>query len=166
MQADATETRAQELNTEFIARQQALLRTGDDAFFSAEGRRRDRRRRDGDRTDAVAEGRDPRPRRCLQCNRRGLPLHRDSPYDDQDDPEGESVIFNIVDDRTQRFRWKSVIAIIEPTWHDNDCAAADQAEPVAAGIDHEERRGLSVSDAVAWATALAYPVTLYLYDDD
>ncbi|MGY3453586.1 hypothetical protein [Bradyrhizobium sp. USDA 4353] len=78
------------------------------------------------------------------------------------------MIFNVIDRRSRPYRWKSVNAIIEAVEHDNSCRDADQADeaPVSEVIDYEERNGLSVSEAVAWANAQRCPVTLYLYDAD
>jgi hypothetical protein len=53
------------------------------------------------------------------------------------------MIWNIIDGRERRYRWKCVNAIIEPAWHDNSCRDSDQAEeddPYAA--DYEKREGI------------------------
>ncbi|WP_228275163.1 hypothetical protein [Stakelama tenebrarum] len=57
-------------------------------------------------------------------------------------------------------------AIIEAVEHDNSVPDSDQApesEPTMT-IDYDEREGLSVSDAIAWANSQRCPVTLFLYD--
>ena len=76
------------------------------------------------------------------------------------------MICNVLDHRKRPHRWRRVKAIIEPTWHDNSVADADQAEPAAAESDYDERSAISVEQAVIWAHALPYGVTLYLYDED
>ncbi len=76
------------------------------------------------------------------------------------------MICNVLDHRKRQHRWKLIKAIIEPTWHDNSAADADQAKPAAGGSDYGERSAISVEAAVAWAHALPYAVTLYLYDED
>ena len=74
------------------------------------------------------------------------------------------MILNIVDRRQQPYRWRQIKAIIEPTWHDNSVRDSDQAEVVHDVLDYDEREGISVADAVQWASALSFDVTLYLYD--
>lgn len=75
------------------------------------------------------------------------------------------MIWNIVDGRKRRYRWARVKAIVEPTWHDNKCKDADQAEPCSGEVDWGERLGISVSEAIKWAGDLPFPVTLYFYDE-
>lgn len=58
---------------------------------------------------------------------------------------GRSVILNIIDKRTRRYRWKQITAIVEPTHYD-------------------QREEISLTDAVIWASSLPYAVTLYFYD--
>jgi hypothetical protein len=75
------------------------------------------------------------------------------------------MIWNIIDKRERRYRWKRINAIIEPTWHDNSCHDSDQAEEdLDAGV-YEQREGISLAEAVEWANAKPYPVTLFLYDE-
>jgi hypothetical protein len=75
------------------------------------------------------------------------------------------VIFNIIDRRKRRYRWKQITAIVEPTYHDNLCKDSDETEVPEPGFtDYDERAVISVADAIAWAMSLAFPVTLYLYD--
>jgi hypothetical protein len=76
------------------------------------------------------------------------------------------MILNVLDHRKRHHRWKRVKAIIEPTWHDNSVTDSDQAEPAAAESEYDERSAISVEEAVAWAHALPYAVTLFLYDED
>jgi hypothetical protein len=75
------------------------------------------------------------------------------------------MIQNVIDNRKRQHRWERITAVIEPTWHDNSVADADQAEPAAGEAEYEERSGLSAGEAVAWAQGLPYPVTVYVYDE-
>lgn len=74
------------------------------------------------------------------------------------------MIWNIIDRRERRHRWKAITAIIEPTFHDNSVPDSDTAEEIEGVTEYEEREGVSLADAVAWASAFPFPVTLYLYD--
>ena len=75
------------------------------------------------------------------------------------------MIWNVIDRRKRLYRWKCINAIVEPTWHDNSCTDTDFAEQHPAEIEYEEREGMSVAEAVNWAQAFSFPVTLYLYDE-
>lgn len=77
------------------------------------------------------------------------------------------MICNIIDRRERRYRWKRINAIVEATWHDNTCDDTDIVESVGADteVTYDQREGISLSEAVAWASAQACPVTLYLYDE-
>lgn len=75
-----------------------------------------------------------------------------------------NMIWNIVDNRSNSYRWACIDAVIEPTWHDNGCIGADQTVQVQGETDFEMRKGLTLADAVTWAHGLAFPVTLYLRD--
>ncbi|HEV7341958.1 MAG TPA: hypothetical protein VGN68_09995 [Sphingopyxis sp.] len=77
------------------------------------------------------------------------------------------MIWNIVDRRKRVYRWKAVNAIIEALEHDNSCSDADQAPEtdVSIVVDYEQLEGVSVQQAVAWASQQKCPVTLYLYDE-
>ncbi|WCL53230.1 hypothetical protein [Gimibacter soli] len=72
------------------------------------------------------------------------------------------MIANIIDSRKKKFRWKTVNAIVEATWQDNSCSDSDQAEEGEAVFD--ERKGISVHEAIDWASNMTMPVTLYLSD--
>jgi hypothetical protein len=74
------------------------------------------------------------------------------------------MILNVVDNRKLQYRWKRINAVVEPTWHDNKCKDADQAEATQDELDYEERNNISVSEAIKWANDLSFSVTLYLYD--
>jgi len=74
------------------------------------------------------------------------------------------MIWNVVDERERRYRWKRINAVIEPTWQDSSCADSDQADKGSALDPCEARKGVSVADAIAWASGKAHPVTLYLND--
>ena len=77
------------------------------------------------------------------------------------------MIYNIIDKRERRYRWKRINAIIEATWHDNSCQDTDVADsvPVELEVTYEQREAISLTEAIAWASAERCPVTLYLYDD-
>ena len=74
------------------------------------------------------------------------------------------MILNIVDNRKSQYRWKRIRSVVEPTWHDNKCKDADQAEATQGELDYEERDNISVDEAIIWANDLGFSVTLYLYD--
>jgi len=76
------------------------------------------------------------------------------------------MIWNIIDRRDHPYRWKNINAIIEAVEHDNSCVDADQAPealPMEV-IDYDRREGVSVADAIAWASDQRCAVTLFLYD--
>jgi hypothetical protein len=75
------------------------------------------------------------------------------------------MIWNIIDGRVRRYRWKRINAIIEPTWHDNSCKDSDEAEEDSDADVYEQREGISLAEAIEWANTKPYPVTLFLYDD-
>ncbi|QIQ85801.1 hypothetical protein [Erythrobacter sp.] len=77
------------------------------------------------------------------------------------------TVANIIDRRAHPYRWKRIQAIVEATAHDNGVEGADEAEPGDPGTSvlYKERDGISVSEAVAWATAMPCEVTLYLYEE-
>lgn len=75
------------------------------------------------------------------------------------------MIANIIDNRKRRYRWKKINAIIEPTYHDIDIDDADEIDDP--GLDapvYDRRIAISVADAIAWATEIDCPVTLFLHD--
>jgi len=76
------------------------------------------------------------------------------------------MILNIIDNRENKHRWTNVLAIIEPTWHDNSCNNSDQSTPCEGEEDYAEKKGISLSDAIKWAENLSFNVTLYIYDID
>lgn len=75
------------------------------------------------------------------------------------------MICNIVDNRTRRYRWRKIDAIIEATAHDNSCADSDQQPPSDDDVTYDQRKGISLADAVKWAMSEPSAVTLYLYDE-
>jgi hypothetical protein len=77
------------------------------------------------------------------------------------------MIWNIIDRRTRSYRWSSVNAIVEATWHDNSVQDADHAPPVTpeSEVTYDQRESISVADAIEWASSQPCPVTLYLYDE-
>ena len=78
------------------------------------------------------------------------------------------MIWNVIDRRRRRYRWAKVHAIVEPTWHDNSVSGADQAPETTAETDvvFDERKEISVNDAITWATSQSCPVTLYVRDGE
>jgi len=77
------------------------------------------------------------------------------------------MLWNIVDRRRRRFRWKTVNAVIESVEQDNACADSDQAPPSDPQLTvlYDALEAVSVNEAVIWAMDQACPVTLYLYDE-
>ena len=77
------------------------------------------------------------------------------------------MITNIIDRRSNEHRWKRVQAIVEATQNDNSVKNADQAKPCDPEdrILYDERDGLSIAEAVKWASGMPCEVTLYLYDE-
>jgi hypothetical protein len=78
------------------------------------------------------------------------------------------MIWNVIDRRRRRYRWAKVHAIVEPTWHDNSVSGADQAPETTAETDvvFDERKEISVNDAITWATSQSCPATLYIRDGE
>lgn len=76
------------------------------------------------------------------------------------------MIWNIIDQRKRPYRWKFISAIVENAAHDNACEDSDEVLPEhgTPGPTYEEKRGTSVSEAVAWAQDMEGLVTLYIYD--
>lgn len=76
------------------------------------------------------------------------------------------MLWNIIDNRKRRYRWREVNAIVEAIEHDNSCKDADQASESdpAITVDYAALEAVSVSEAVKWAESQPCPVTLYLYD--
>jgi hypothetical protein len=74
------------------------------------------------------------------------------------------MIWNIIDRLERPYRWKTIDAIVEPTFHDNSIADSDQAHPEDVGSPYDTREGISLAEAIEWASTLDYGVTLYLYD--
>jgi hypothetical protein len=76
-----------------------------------------------------------------------------------------SMILNIFDRRKRPYRWKRFNAIVEATSHDNSKSDTDQAEGSPDDIVYDQREGVSLEDAIAWANSLPGGVTLFLYDE-
>jgi hypothetical protein len=74
------------------------------------------------------------------------------------------MIWNVIDRRKSPFRWKTVDAAIEPTRHDDKVTDADKAATGTAESEFEDRRSVSLADAINWANSFSCPVTLYIYD--
>jgi hypothetical protein len=75
------------------------------------------------------------------------------------------MIYNIIDGRSRRYRWKRVDTVIEATADDNCVDDADEQPEGPDDIVYASRKGLSVETAIPWARAEPSPVTLYLYDE-
>ncbi len=77
------------------------------------------------------------------------------------------MLCNIVDKRKRRHRWRKVNAIVEATEHDNANGDSDQVPEEEQGIavTYEELVGVSVHEALQWASNFDGPTTLFLYDD-
>lgn len=76
------------------------------------------------------------------------------------------MICNIIDRRKRKYRWKAITAIIEPTVRDNRCEDSDHSALLThhANVMYDEREECSLEEAVAWASGINAPLTLYLYD--
>jgi hypothetical protein len=75
------------------------------------------------------------------------------------------MIWNIIDHRRRPYRWRTINAIIEPTYHDNSAADSDQVEEAPEDfLVYDKRKNICVADAIQWAESLNFAVTLYLYD--
>lgn len=76
------------------------------------------------------------------------------------------MLWNIIDNRKRRYRWREVNAIVEAIEHDNSCEDADQApaSDPSVYVLCESLEAVSVAEAVKWAESQPCPVTLYLYD--
>jgi hypothetical protein len=75
------------------------------------------------------------------------------------------MICNIIDSRKRPYRWKRINAIVEATWHDNAIPDGDTSERGPDDIVYDDREGISLSDAIAWAHSVPCRVTLFLYDE-
>ena len=75
------------------------------------------------------------------------------------------MIWNIIDSRKNRYRWRRTNAIVEATSHDNSKSDSDQAEGGADDVVYDQREGISLADAIMWANSLPGGVTLFLYDE-
>jgi hypothetical protein len=78
-----------------------------------------------------------------------------------------TMLWNIIDNRERRYRWKIVNAIVEAVEHDNSCADADQApeSDPSKVVLYDALEAVSVNEAITWAMEQSCPVTLYLYDE-
>lgn len=77
------------------------------------------------------------------------------------------MLWNVIDNRVHRYRWKVVNAIVEAVEHDNSCANADQApeSDPNTSVLYDALEAVSVNEAIKWAMEQASQVTLYLYDE-
>ncbi len=78
------------------------------------------------------------------------------------------MIWNVVDRRRNRYRWAKVHATVEATWHDNSVSGADQAPATTSELEvtFDERKDISLSEAIIWANSQTCPVTLYIGDGE
>jgi hypothetical protein len=75
------------------------------------------------------------------------------------------MLMNVVDKRTNSYKWEVVDVAVEPTWHDNCIEGADQApRMIGEKLGYEDRTRITLTEAVAWAQSLPYNATLYIYD--
>ena len=75
------------------------------------------------------------------------------------------MIYNVIDRRKHKFRWKQVDVALEPTHHDNSCDNADIApKGDGEGIGYDDLVHVSLPEAIKWASETPYPATLYVYD--
>lgn len=76
------------------------------------------------------------------------------------------MIWNIIDHRKRKYRWACINAVIEASSADNSCEDADQVLPEHGppGPIYDQKKNISVSEAVKWASEETGLVTLYLYD--
>ena len=76
------------------------------------------------------------------------------------------MIWNIIDRRKRKYRWREVNAIVEAIEHDNSCNDSDQAPESDSThtVDYESLEAVSAAEAIQWANDQPCPVTLYLYD--
>ena len=74
------------------------------------------------------------------------------------------MIWNIIDSRKRKYRWREVNAVIEDIRNDHNVADTDdfEGENDLAPV-YDERKGISLHDAIRWAEEEG-KVTLYLYD--
>jgi hypothetical protein len=75
------------------------------------------------------------------------------------------MIFNVIDNRERPYRWRRINAIIEATSHDNRCKDADQQPPSDEDIVYDQRKNITLHEAIVWAEKQPSAVTLYLYDE-
>ncbi|WP_127114395.1 hypothetical protein [Shimia sediminis] len=76
------------------------------------------------------------------------------------------MIWNIVDSRKRKYRWRKINAVIENIEHDNsvnDTDVFDEENPNAPLYD--EKKGVLLHEAIVWAESVPGKVTLYLYND-
>ena len=76
------------------------------------------------------------------------------------------MIWNVIDSRKRRYRWRKVNAVIENIKHDNSVEDTDifDEENNDAPL-YEEKKGVLLHEAIEWAESAPGKVTLYLYND-
>ena len=74
------------------------------------------------------------------------------------------MIYNIIDKRTLKYRWREINAIVEATSHDNVCADADQCPTSDEDVTYEQLENVTFTEAFKWANSFPSAITLYVYD--
>lgn len=75
------------------------------------------------------------------------------------------MLTNIVDRRSNPYRWREVTAVFEPTAQDNVTKkGSDEAARPPRDWSHEELERTTVQGAINYANALSGPTTVYIYD--
>lgn len=81
------------------------------------------------------------------------------------------TLVNIVDNRKNRYQWKAVYGVIEPTENDNSLEGADKSEdnPYGGGIVEFSYGPKALNDLIEWGQNYKHgkgEFTLYLHSDD
>lgn len=77
------------------------------------------------------------------------------------------MIWNIVDGRKQKYRWRIINAVIENIAHDNSCKDSDQFDEAnEEATMYEQRKNISLHEAIEWAEKSPGKLTLYLYNQN
>lgn len=76
------------------------------------------------------------------------------------------MILNIIDRRTNKYKWKEITAIFEPTCHNNSIVnSCDKTEHTKYdGIGYDEIEKCSLTEAIEWGIKNINYVTLFIYD--
>lgn len=78
------------------------------------------------------------------------------------------MILNIIDRRTNKYKWKELTIIFEPTCHDNNLKAGIYGDTTEHtdydGMGYDEIKKCSLNEAIDWGIKSINYVTLYIYD--